>query len=188
MGINKFVWILLIVVLLFAVTTLSWSHKPLYLGGISISPKYPLKLGEPLHFNIHADVGSKAEMASLDIKLSDGLRLVKGDLHIAEGEVWKEPLGEDIIVQIDHPGTYELNVICKIVRMKNDSSRVLTRSSSQFFYAREDTVIRFSSRSGMEKAIRDSLVYPGVATRRYYARRDSIVRSWHDSTKQQIKH
>ncbi len=166
MGKKISITVSLLTILLLGLATTSWSHKPLVMAGITISPKYPLMYGKPFHVNIHANVGPKAESATLDLKLSDGLQLIKGDLQVKEGDEWKDPIGEDVIVQINQPGTYELAVTCRISFKKDDTSHVLTRTSSQHFYAREDTIIRFTSRSEMEKAIRDSLVFPGVLERR----------------------
>jgi len=126
-----------------------------------------LKLDQPFNVMILARIGQQTVPASLDVSFSAGVQLLKGETHwqgIVDSTLDKRM---DLLFKISEPGTYEISVLEDFIWGKVEPKLVrFPMHRTMFFYASKDTVIWFSSRDERERAIRDSLVFPGILERR----------------------
>ena len=136
----------------------------------------PAKYGAPFRLYFSSRLDAAPEVASVDITLPVGLEHRAGPLHW-EGSVKSDSLYiMNLQVCINNPGTYEVSVVVNASKFRNSGyEKSFPLHRSVFLYAREDTIIMFRNRADLDQAIRDSLVFPGVATRRYYARQESLA-------------
>ena len=156
--------VLLVAGLLVAFHTVSQAFTlPIHM---EIKPKYPLKLAYPIPVYIAGVLQGRAE-STVDISLSDGLQLLKGDLHMVGSFNGGKRNGgytvceESLFVQINRPGKYEIAVSLNGTNLETPSfAQLLPLHGSTFLYAREDTVVQFETRKEMEQAIQDSMICP----------------------------
>lgn len=145
--------------------------------------RYGLRIGKPFSMGARWWVGAKAEQATIDITLPEGMELLEGNLHWEGEKFWEGysnvrigVLSRALTVKINKPGTYEVFIVMNVINIQNTLyMKHIPVRKFLYFYAREDTIAVFWNKDEMERKIRDSLIVP----------EEVILERWHQKNKEE---